>query len=152
MVSVVKGVSMEISEIIKPGMTVEKRFQVEDQHSALQVGSGGVPVLATPWMIAFMENAAFNLLEEVLPEGSSSVGVLVEVRHLAATPIGAAVRVQVEITEVEGKRVSFSLQAWDEHEEIGTGQHQRVIIDQNRFLRRVNEKSTLKIKHNRNLN
>jgi predicted thioesterase len=62
------------------------------------------------------------------------------------------VRVLAEVLEVEGKRVSFSLQVWDEHEEIGAGQHQRVVIDQNRFLRRVNEKSTLKIKQNRNLN
>ena len=133
---------MEISEIIKPSMTVEKTFQVEEQHSALRVGSGGVPVLATPWMIAFMENAAFNLLEGVLPEDSSSVGVLVEVRHLAATPIGATVRIRAEITEVQDRQVSFDLQAWDETEQIGSGQHQRVVIDRSRFLRRVNQKKT----------
>lgn len=132
---------MEISEIIKPGITSEKSFQVEEQHSAIQVGSGGVPVLATPWMIAFMENTAFNLLEDLLPEGASSVGVLVEVRHLAPTPIGASARVQAEITEVEGSRVSFNLQAWDEHEPIGSGRHQRVIIDKCLFLKRVNEKA-----------
>jgi predicted thioesterase len=132
---------MEISEVIKPGMRSEKTFQVEERYSALQAGSGGVPVLATPWMIAFMENAAFNLLEFVLPEGSSSVGVLVEVRHLAPTPIGGEVRVQAEVTEVEGRRVSFNLQAWDEHEQIGTGQHQRVVIDRARFLKRIEEKA-----------
>ena len=131
---------MDFSEYIQPGMTSKKTFPVEEQHSALQAGSGGVPVLATPWMIAFLENAAFNLLESNLPEGTSSVGVLVEVRHLAPTPIGIEVRVQVEITEVEGMRVSCDLHAWDEHEHIGTGQHQRVIIDKDSFLKRVAEK------------
>jgi predicted thioesterase len=131
---------MDFSESIQPGMKAEKTFQVEEQHSALQVGSGGVPVLATPWMIAFMENVAFNLLEGTLPDVASSVGVLVEVRHLAPTPIGAAVRVRAEVTEVDGSRVSFNLQAWDEHEKIGSGQHQRVVIDKQRFLKRVNEK------------
>ena len=131
---------MDFSVTIQPGMTAERVFPVEELHSALQAGSGGVAVLATPGMIAFMENAAFNLLESALPDGFSSVGVLVEVRHLAPTPIGREVRVQVEITEVEGMRVSCDLHAWDEHEHIGTGQHQRVIIDKDSFLKRVAEK------------
>ena len=131
---------MEISKIIKPGMTAEKTFQVEEQHSALQVGSGGVPVLATPWMIAFMENVTFKLLEGMLPDGASSVGVLVEVRHLAPTPIGATVRIWAEVTEVESSRVSLNLLAWDEQETIGGGRHQRVIIDKQRFSKRVNQK------------
>jgi predicted thioesterase len=66
--------------------------------------------------------------------------VLVEVRHQAPTPIGAAVRIQAEVTQVESSRVSFNLQAWDEHEPIGSGQHQRVVIDKKRFLKRVNQK------------
>jgi len=131
---------MDFNTTIEPGMTAEKRFQVEEQHSALRVGSGGVPVLATPWMIAFMENVAFNLLEGMLPEGTSSVGVLLEVRHLAPTPIGARVRIRAEVTEVESSRVSFNLQAWDVHEPIGSGRHRRVIIDKQRFLKRVNQK------------
>ncbi len=131
---------MDFSEYIQPGMKSKKTFPVEEQHSALQAGSGGVPVLATPWMIAFMENVAFNLLEGMLPEGDSSVGVLVDVRHLAPTPIGGKVRVQAEVTDVKGSGVSFRVQAWDEGEQIGTGQHQRVIIDKARFLKRVAEK------------
>jgi len=131
---------MDFNVYVKVGMKSEKTFLVEQNHSADQVGSGGMPVLATPWMIAFMEDVAFNLLEEILPEGYSSVGVLVEVRHLAPTPLGKLVRVQVEITAVEGPKVSFDVQAWDEHEQVGTGQHQRVIIDQQRFLKRVDQK------------
>jgi len=131
---------MDFNVYVKVGMKSEKTFLVEQNHSADQVGSGGLPVLATPWMIAFIENTAFNLLEQLLPDGYSSVGVLVEVRHLAPTPLGKLVRVNVEITAVEGPKVSFDVQAWDEHEQVGTGQHQRVIIDQQRFLKRVHQK------------
>ncbi|MCJ7660238.1 MAG: thioesterase family protein [Anaerolineales bacterium] len=131
---------MELSEIIKPGMMSEKTFSVEERHSAVQAGSGGVAVLATPWMIAFMENAAFNLLESVLPDGFSSVGVLVEVRHLAPTPIGGEVRVQVEVTEVEDSGVSFGVRAWDKSEQIGQGVHLRGVVEKDRFLKRVNAK------------
>lgn len=131
---------MDFSTYIQVGITSEKAFLVEQQYSAQQAGSGGLPVLATPWMIAFMENNAFNMLEERLPEGYTSVGVLVEVRHLAPTPLDKLVRVQVEITSVEGPRVYFDVQAWDEHEQIGSGRHQRVIIDQQRFLNRVRQK------------
>jgi len=99
-----------------------------------------VAVLATPWMIAFMENAAFNLLESALPDGFSSVGVLVEVHHLAPTPIGGKVRVLVEVTEVEDSGVSFGVRAWDESEQIGQGVHRRVAIEKDRFLKRANAK------------
>ena len=131
---------MDFNTYIQVGMISEKTFLVEQNHSADKVGSGGLPVLATPWMIAFMENTAFNLLEQQLPDGYSTVGVLVEVRHLAPTPLGKVVRVKVEITLVEGPKVSFDVQAWDEHEQVGTGQHQRVIIDKQRFLKRVHQK------------
>lgn len=131
---------MDFNAYVKVGMKSEKTFLVEQNHSADQVGSGGLPVLATPWMIAFIENTAFNLLEQLLPDGYSSVGVLVEVRHLAPTPLGKVVRVKVEIISVEGPKVSFDVQAWDEHEQVGTGQHQRVIINQQRFLKRVDQK------------
>lgn len=131
---------MDFSTYIQVGITSEKAFLVEQQYSAQQAGSGGLPVLATPWMIAFMENTAFNLVEERLPEGYTSVGVLVEVRHLAPTPLDRLVRVQVEITSIEGPKVYFDVQAWDEHEQIGSGRHQRIIIDQQRFLNRVRQK------------
>ena len=131
---------MDLGENIQPGMMSEKTFSVEEQHNAIQAGSGGMAVLATPWMIAFMENAAFNLLENVLPDGCSSVGVLVEVRHLAPTPIGGEVRVLVEVTEVKDSGVSFGVRAWDESEQIGKGVHRRVVIEKDRFLKRVNAK------------
>jgi predicted thioesterase len=131
---------MDLEKLIQKGMTREETFQVAEEHAAIHVGSGGSRVLATPWMIAFMERAAHRLLAENLPAGESSVGVLVDVRHLAPTPIGAAVRVQVEIVTLDGAQVTFSVQAWDQVEKIGEGRHQRVVINEARFLRRLERK------------
>jgi fluoroacetyl-CoA thioesterase len=131
---------MELRESIEPGMKREESFQIEDEYSAIHVGSGASRVLATPWMIAFMERVSHRLLAEHLAPGSSSVGILVNIRHLAPTPVGSRVRVLSEVQEVDGPKVTFLVEAWDEHEKIGEGQHQRMVIDEERFLRRVNAK------------
>jgi predicted thioesterase len=131
---------MELHQIIKPGMKKEFAFQVEEEHSAVHVGSGSLRVLATPWMIAFMERTARQLLGELLPEGYSSVGVRVEVSHLAPTPVGSMVKTSAQVTVIEDTKVYFDLGAWDDVEKIGVGQHQRVVIDEERFLRRVAKK------------
>lgn len=131
---------MNLNEIFHKGMIAEEAFQVEEGYSAIHVGSGGSRVLATPWMIAFMERVAHRMLAERLPEGTSSVGVLVDVRHLAPTPVGNTVHVRAEIIALEGMQVTFAVQAWDETEKIGEGNHQRVVIDEARFLRRVESK------------
>ena len=132
---------MELTEFIKPGMSLETTFQVEAQHSAAHLGSGSLRVLATPIMIAFMESTSHRLLAQRLPAGYSSVGMLVNVRHLAPTPLGNTVRVLSEVLEVDNLRVTFRVQAWDQSEQIGDGQHQRMVIDEARFLRRVQAKS-----------
>ena len=131
---------MKLHQIIKPGMKKKFTFQVEEEHSAVHVGSGSLRVLATPWMIAFMERTARQLLGELLPEGYSSVGVRVEVSHLAPTPVGSKVKTSAQVTAIEGAKVYFDLTAWDDVETIGGGQHQRVVIDEERFLRRVARK------------
>ena len=131
---------MDLHKILKPGMTREDTFQVEDEHSAIHVGSGSLRVLATPWMIAFMERTARQLLGEILPEGYSSVGVRVDIRHLAPTPIGSTVKTSAQVTTIDGGKVNFTVSAWDEVEQIGEGQHQRVVIDEARFLGRVAKK------------
>ncbi len=131
---------MEASPIIRPGMSREETFEVREDHSASHVGSGSLRVLATPWMVAYMETVARALLGERLPEGTSSVGAHLDVRHLAPTPIGQRVRVRAEVLEVDGVKVSLSVQAWDEIEKVGEGRHLRVIIDEARFLRRVERK------------
>lgn len=131
---------MDLENILMVGMAREETFQVAEEHAAAHVGSGGSRVLASPWMIAFMERVAFRLLEEHLLEGESSVGVFVEVSHLAPTPVGKSVRVKVEISDLEGFKVSFTLQAWDHIEKVGKGKHIRVVIDKARFLHRVEAK------------
>jgi predicted thioesterase len=128
---------MDLNQILQPGLSREETFVVEEQHSAIHVGSGSLRVLATPWLITFMERTARLLLSERLPPGYSSVGVHVDVYHLAPSPVGAVVRARAEVQSIEGMRVNFIVQAWDNQEKIGEGSHQRVVIDEGRFLRRV---------------
>jgi len=131
---------MDLIQILRPGMQREETFRVEEEHAAIHIGSGSSRVLATPWMIAFMERVSHRLVSENLPQGYSSVGVVVDVRHLAPTPIGGTVRVRAEIIELNGLNVALVVQAWDESERVGEGRHQRVVIDEARFLKRVEAK------------
>ncbi len=126
---------------IKPGLVGEKTITATDVQSARHIGSGTVRVFATPAMIALMEQAAVDAIDKLLPEGQSSVGTTVNVRHLAATPIGQQVRARAEVTAVDGRQVTFSVQAWDEDELIGEGTHTRFVIDLQRYLQRVTAKS-----------
>lgn len=128
---------MDLEHIIQPGMFKEETFLVEEKHSAMHVGSGSLRVLATPWMIAFIERVAQKFMGELLPEGYTSVGVRVDVQHLAPSPVGSRVTARAEVVSVEGSKVNFNVEAWDGVEKIGSGQHQRVAIDEARFLRRV---------------
>ena len=111
-----------------------------EENAALHVGSGSSPVLATPWMIAFMERVSHHLLAEYLNQDETSVGVYLEVKHLAPTPVGVSVRVQAQVTEVSGNQVTFNVKAWDPVELVGEGVHRRAVIDEARFLRRVKAK------------
>ena len=131
---------MEIREYIEPGMSNAGDFEVEERYTAAHVGSGSLRVLATPSMIAFMERTARDLLEEALPDGYSSVGVHVDVRHVAPTPMGGHVHVACQILQVHGRSVDFSVKATDNQELIGEGRHQRIVIDVARFLQRVQAK------------
>jgi predicted thioesterase len=131
---------MELTGILQVGMTREEVFTVESQHSAAHVGSGSARVLATPWLIAFMERTARDLLAGVLPAGYSSVGVHVNIRHLAPSPVGSRVRSRVEVIAIQGMKVDFTASLWDEQELVGEGTHQRVVIEEERFLRRVASK------------
>src|SRR5512143_3394541 len=112
---------MELSELIHPGMTREDSFPIGMENSAIHIGSGSSRVLATPWMIAFMERVSHRLLTCCLPEGFSSVGAHLEVRRLSPSPVGATIRVRAEVRSLEENRVFFSLEAWDNLEKIGEG-------------------------------
>jgi fluoroacetyl-CoA thioesterase len=100
-------------------------------------------VLATPVMILMMENAALNAIRPFLDSGESAVGTAIDVRHLAATPLGHDVRAEAEVVKVDGKRIEFKVSAHDEIEEIGRGTHQRSVID----LRSFNERLAGKSRH-----
>jgi fluoroacetyl-CoA thioesterase len=93
------------------------------------------PVFATPMMIRAMENAALNAIRDYLEAGESAVGTAVDVRHLAATPVGHMVTAQAEVTAVDGRRISFRVNARDETEEIGSGTHERMVVDVDRLGR-----------------
>jgi predicted thioesterase len=127
---------------IQPGLSGEQVTTVTADLTAWHLGSGGVEVYATPAMIALMEAAAVAAIDHLLPPGQVSVGTAVDVRHLAATPLGEQVRARAEITAVEGRKLTLRVQAWDEHELIGEGTHTRFVIDVARFEQRLREKAS----------
>src|SRR2546428_11244353 len=99
------------------------------------------PVFATPMMILAMENAALNAIRGYLDPGESAVGTAVDIRHLAATPVGHEVTAEAEVTGVDGRRVMFNVSARDEVEEIGRGTHERMVVDLDRLEARLAAKS-----------
>jgi len=113
------------------------------ENTAAAVGSGLVPVFSTPSMIALMENSAVNALASHLPDGKGSVGTFVNVTHEAATPIGMKVWAQCELSAADGRALTFSVTAYDEHGVIGRGTHGRFLIDVESFLSKVKKKADL---------
>ena len=123
-----------------PGLIGEASVQVSEGNTAQAYGSGLLPVFATPAMIALMEEAAVNCTEGCLEPVSSTVGTSLTVCHLAATPLGLRVRAQAELLEVAGRRLVFKVQAFDDHELIGEGTHERFIIKVDKFMAKVQAK------------
>lgn len=98
------------------------------------------PVFATPMMVTVMENAALNAVREYLDPGESCVGTVVNVRHLAATPVGQIVTAEATVTKVDGRRIEFTVTARDEVEEIGNGTHERMVVDMARIAKKLDAK------------
>lgn len=113
---------------------------VEQADTAKEVGSGDLLVYATPCMVALMEGAAYESIAPYLAEGESSVGTKMDVTHLSATPVGMSVRAESVVTAVEGRKVTFSITAYDEAGEIGRATHERVVIKTERFLEKTYDK------------
>ncbi|MBN1260512.1 MAG: thioesterase family protein [Anaerolineae bacterium] len=126
--------------VIEPGLVGEVTHVVSESDTAATYGSGLVPVLSTPHLIALMENAAQTALNPWMETGQSAVGTHIDMRHLAATPVGMEVRVRAELIEVEGRKLRFDIEAWDEKEKIGACTHERYLIDRERFMKRVQAK------------
>jgi fluoroacetyl-CoA thioesterase len=122
------------------GMKGSADLLVGVEHTAPRVGSGRVPVLATPVMINVIEAAALAAIEHLLPAGHQSLGIHLDVRHFAATPIGMRVTATAELIAVEGRTLSFRVEARDDKEPIGGGAHQRVVVNVARCDERVQKK------------
>lgn len=125
---------------IEVGIKGRAETVVVQENTAAAVGSGLVPVFATPYMIALMENAAVNALTPYMEENQGSVGTHLDVSHDAATPIGMKVWAEAEVTAVDGKALTFSVTAYDEAGIIGKGTHNRFIIAVDRFLAKAEKK------------
>ena len=119
---------------ITVGMIGSASTFVEREDTALEVGSGSLLVYATPCMVALMEGAACEAIAEAIPEGQTTVGIELNIQHLAATPVGLEVRAEATVTAVEGKVITFELHAFDEAGEIGKGTHKRCIVNSQKFL------------------
>ena len=116
---------------------------VADEHTAPRVGSGLIRVLATPVMINLIEAAALAACEQLLPAGHQSLGTHLEVSHVAATPVGMRVTATATVSRVDGRHIYFTVSARDERDLIGEGTHDRVVVDVERFDKRVQEKVAL---------
>jgi predicted thioesterase len=132
---------MEAPQTLKPGLRGTVEIVVGIEHTAPHVGSGRVPVLATPVVINLLEAAALAAVEHLLPAGHQSLGTELNVRHFAATPVGMRVQAEAEVVAVDGRTLKFRVSARDEREPISDGTHERVIVNVARFDQRMERKA-----------
>ena len=125
---------------IRPGLSGSAELIVAEEHTAPRIGSGRVHVLATPVMINLIEAAALDAVEHLLATGYQSLGTLLNVRHIAATPIGMRVTAKAVVSEVQGRTIRFDVSAADEEELIGEGTHERVVVNVAKFDQRLQRK------------
>ena len=133
-----KGVVIPMEITI--GMKGEVSTMAEQEDTAAMVGSGDLLVYATPCMAALMEGAACEAIAPALSEGTTSVGTVLSIEHLSATPVGLEVRAEAEVIEVEGKAITFAVKAFDEAGQIGKGTHKRIIVNSQKFLDKAYQK------------
>ncbi|MGO5478713.1 thioesterase family protein [Anaerovoracaceae bacterium HCP3S3_H6] len=126
--------------MIQTGLTCKKKITVTPEMTAAAMGSGALEVLATPSMIALMEGTAQEAVQNLLEDGQGTVGTRIDVRHLAATPVGMEVTCTAEVTEVDRRRIVFTVRAKDEKEVIGEGIHERFVIDNEKFFAKCRQK------------
>jgi fluoroacetyl-CoA thioesterase len=126
---------------ITPGLVGEVEIVVQPPDTADALGNRGVHVLATPRLVGLLEEAAIAAVQSRLPAGAGTVGTRIDVKHLAATPVGMRVRARAVVREVDGRRYVYDVEAHDEREKVAEGTHERFQINQARFLERVAEKA-----------
>jgi fluoroacetyl-CoA thioesterase len=122
---------------LEPGATNTIAIVVDESMTADRFGNTGVHVLATPMLVSYFELAAHQLAMRALGPGQGTVGSHIDIRHLAATPIGMRVTFRATLAEREGRRLVFRVEADDEHERVGEGTHVRFVVDMNRFMGRI---------------
>ncbi|GAA5041025.1 putative thioesterase [Thermocatellispora tengchongensis] len=122
---------------IAPGLTATMLFLVEKADTAAMLGSGDVPILGTPRLLAFAEAATVQAVRDHLEPGQTTVGTRVELEHLAACPVGAHVELSAELTKVDGRRLVFGFTATERATLVGSGTIERVVVDRARFLARA---------------
>jgi len=125
-----------------PGLTGELEIVVEATDTADAYGNQGVQVLATPRLVSLIEGAAIRAVQPHLEAGASTVGTRIDMKHLAATPVGMRVRARAVLREVEGRRLVYDVEAHDEVEKVAEGTHERFQVSQARFLERIAQKAT----------
>ncbi len=128
---------------LKEGIIAEKEIIVEEKYVASHLGSGGVPVYATPMMVLHMEETSRLAVDHLLEPGKATVGAFIAVKHLAPTPKGMRVRIRSKLAKIEGRMLTFEVEAWDEIEKVGEAEHIRSIIDIARFGERIEKKKAL---------
>ena len=126
--------------MLEIGLKGYQEVVAADNNSAKTMGSGSLDVFATPAMIALMEETAWKSIQPYLEEGQGSVGIQLNVDHLAATPLGMKVHCESEVTAVEGRKITFKISAYDEAGLIGEGTHQRFIVENEKFQGKANKK------------
>ncbi len=131
-----------MAEELRPGLVGEAELVCGPETAASRFGAEGIEVLATPIMVGLMEHAAIMAADRALPDGSQTVGTSMSFKHTAATPLGVTVRARAELTEVDGRRLVFRITAFDPWEQIGSAEHERFVIQRDRFLARVAEKAS----------
>jgi len=127
---------------VRPGLTGRAELVVGTNDTAPRVGSGRVPVLATPVMISVIEAAALDAVEHLLADGKQSLGTHLDVSHLAATPVGMRLTASAELVAVEGRQLIFRVRAEDEADLVSEGTHSRVVVDVTRFDARLRRKAS----------
>ena len=123
--------------MIEMGVKGSAEARVAPENTAMEMGSGDCPVFATPAMVALMEAAASRSVAPYLNEGETTVGVMLNIRHLAATVLGRGVRAESELIQIDGRKLRFKVTAFDEAGEIGEGEHERAVVIREKFLARA---------------
>ncbi len=126
---------------LQPGVVGEVTHRVTPDTFATHWGNPGVEVLATPVVVGWLEDAAIRAVAPHLEPGQASVGTVVSMKHLAATPAGMTVRARATVTAVEGRRIRFAVEAHDDKEKIAEGEHERFIVNMAKFLDKVAQKA-----------